>query len=134
MICQYYELDRDLDRNDPFHDLKREIGLHRFLGYDVFRVEIIHKNLFRMALIDAADTTAIDSQQRGEREWTEEHGGPIQSWEDFENYDWPSVSDIDFGSLEWLEKNLPENMGVYDLTAHILEMITFLPETSAGIR
>jgi uroporphyrinogen decarboxylase len=65
-------------------------------------------------------------QQRKEREWTEEHRGPIQSWEDFEKYPWPEVSSIDMRPLEWLDKNLPENMGCYDLTAHILEMITFL--------
>jgi len=126
VICQRYDLDRDLDRSDPFYSLKREIHIHQFLGYDVFRIEVIHKDFFRMAFIDAGDTTEIGGQQRGEREWTEEHNGPIQSWEDFENYAWPRVSDIDFRLLEWLEKNLPENMGVYDLTAHILEMITFL--------
>jgi uroporphyrinogen decarboxylase len=126
VICKHYELDRGLNSSDPHYGLKREINIHRFLGYDVFRVGVIHKNLFRMAFIDAGDTTAIGAQQRGEREWTEEHQGPIQSWEDFEKYNWPSVSDIDFGPLEWLDRNLPDNMGVYDLTAHILEMITFL--------
>ncbi|MFW6139549.1 MAG: uroporphyrinogen decarboxylase family protein, partial [Spirochaetota bacterium] len=50
----------------------------------------------------------------------------VQSWEDFESYPWPKVSDIDLSNLEWLEKNLPSNMGCYDLTAHILEIVTFL--------
>lgn len=126
VICERYGLDSELESNDPHYKLKREIKIHQFLGYDVFRIEIIHKDFFRMTFIDTQDTTDIGGQQRGEREWTEEHSGPIQSWEDFEKYAWPKVSDIDFGALEWLEKNLPENMGVYDLTAHIMEMITFL--------
>ena len=102
VICERYDLDHDLNRNDPHYRLKREIKIHQFLGYDVFRIDIIHKDFFRMAFIDAQDTTAIGEQQRGEREWTEEHSGPIQSWEDFETYAWPKVSAIDFGSLEWL--------------------------------
>ncbi len=126
VISNRYGLDNGLNREDPLYTLKREINIHQFLGYDVFRIAIIHKDFFRMTFIDTRDTTVIGEQQRGDREWTEEHRGPIQSWEDFENYPWPKVSDIDFGPLEWLEKNLPENMGVYDLTAHIMEMITFL--------
>jgi uroporphyrinogen decarboxylase len=79
-----------------------------------------------MKYVTAGDTTAIGAQRRDDREWAEEHGGPIRSWKDFETYPWPKVSDVDFGPLEWLEENLPENMGVYDLTAHILEMLTIL--------
>jgi uroporphyrinogen decarboxylase len=126
VICERYELDRDLNRHDPLDTLKREIRVHEFIGHDVFRTAVIHKDFFKMAFIDALDTTDIGNQHRGSREWTEEHRGPIQSWEDFERYPWPRVSDIDLSPLEWFEKNLPENMGVYDLTAHILEMITFL--------
>jgi uroporphyrinogen decarboxylase len=119
-----YNLDAGV--SGPFAGLKKEIKVHEFLGYDVFRVGLVHKDLFTLEFINAADTTAIKNQQRGEREWTEEHAGPIQSWKDFEAYPWPSVSDIDLSSMEWLEKNLPPNMGVFDLTAHILEMVTFL--------
>ena len=37
-----------------------------------------------------------------------------------------TVAEIDFSSLEWLEKNLPPNMGCYELTAHIFEILSFL--------
>lgn len=36
------------------------------------------------------------------------------------------MSEIDLSDLEWFEKNLPDNIGVYDLTAHIYEMLSFL--------
>jgi len=127
VICERYDIAGDLNRSDPFYYMKREIRLHEFLGYDVFRFEFLpHAAHFDIPFVDAGDTTSIGSQQRGTREWTEEHEGPIQSWKEFENYKWPSVSDIDLLALEWFEKNLPENMGVFDLTAHILEMISFL--------
>ena len=123
-VCGRYGLDAGV--SGPFTELQKEIKIHEFLGYDVFRVGIIHKNLFPLDFINAADTTGIKSQYRGDREWTEEHEGIIQTWKDFETYPWPEVKDIDLSVLEWLEKNLPPNMGVFDLTAHILEMLTFL--------
>jgi uroporphyrinogen decarboxylase len=125
-IFTRFALSKDLEKSDSFYELRKEIRVHEFLGYDVFRLPVIQKDFFRMSYIDARDTTDIEGQHRGTREWTEEHGGPIQSWKDFESYPWPEVKDIDLRPLEWLEKNLPENMGCYDLTAHILEMITFL--------
>jgi uroporphyrinogen decarboxylase len=127
VICERYDIAGDLNRSDPHFYMEREIRLHEFLGYDVFRFEFLpHTVHFDMPFVDAGDTTLIGGQQRVVREWTEEHIGPIQTWKDFESYKWPSVYDIDLSALEWFEKNLPENMGVFDLTAHILEMISFL--------
>lgn len=127
VIWEKYELGKNLNTSDPHYHLKREIKLHEFLGYDSFRYEfLLHSIHFELPSVDTSDTTSISSQQRGIREWLEEHGGPIQSWKDFENYRWPKVSDIDLSDLEWFEKNLPENMGVFDLLAHIFEMISFL--------
>jgi len=126
LICESYELDKDIKHGDPAYTLKRDIKVHEFLGYDAFRIEIIHNDFFKMKFINVEDTTGIQAQYRGDRSWSEEHKGPIQTWKDFENYPWPGVSDVDLSSLEWLEKNIPENMGCYDLTAHILEMLTAL--------
>jgi len=125
-ICKHYDLDNDLSAGDPYYKVKRDVKVYRFLGYDVFRVPIIRKDFFTLTFLEAEDTTYIKDQKRGEREWSEEHRGPIQNWEDFERYPWPEVSDINFSQLEWLEKNMPPDMGCYDLTAHILEMLTFL--------
>jgi len=106
--------------------LARDIELHRLLGYDIFRIDPVPGGIFPLSFVNAGDTTSISGQERGERQWTEEHQGLIQSWKDFERYPWPGVSDLDMHRLEWLEKNLPENMGCYDLTAHIMENLTFL--------
>jgi uroporphyrinogen decarboxylase len=106
-------------------ELSSSVRIHHFLGYDVFRVEVIHKDVFPMSDLRASDTAA-GRQSRGQREWVEEHRGPIQSWEDFERYPWPEVSAVNLRALEWMEKNIPDGMGCYDLTAHVLEMVTFL--------
>lgn len=124
-VADRFGLEQGLDRADPRWALRREIRIQSFLGYDAFRLSIAPKAIFDLPDLETADTAA-GPQSRGERAWVEEHRGPIQGWGDFERYRWPRVSDIDLGPLEWMEKNLPENMGVYDLTAHVLEMITFL--------
>ena len=126
-VCEYFGIASDIDVGSDFAALQRDIKLHSFLGYDVFRVSLIKgKDVFMFNRLVTDDTISEEGQDRGQREWCDEHTGPIQNWEDFEKYQWPQLSEIDFTVLEWLEKNLPENMGVFDLTAHILEVTTWL--------
>lgn len=125
-ICERFDIGAKINPNEPFADLRQDIELHKFLGYDVFRIAERAEDIFALKTIVAADTTDEIRQSRGLRAWQEEHAGGIQSWEDFEKYDWPKVSDLNFGAFEWMDKNLPENMGCYNLTAHILENVSFL--------
>jgi uroporphyrinogen decarboxylase len=116
----------NLDRSDPFYQTKRDVAVHAFLGYDIFRVGVARKTVFETRTLAARDTTALSGQERDNRDWQEEHFGPIQGWRDFEAYRWPKVSELDLSALEWMEKNLPTNMGCFDLTAHIFEILSFL--------
>jgi len=122
-LCQRFDL--SAGRQDRYAYLAREIKLHSFLGYDVFCVPLAW-DAFKTNMVVTEDTTSIHGQKHSNREWIDEHVGPIQSEKDFENYPWPEVADIDFGPREWLDRNLPENMGCYDLTASVLEMTTWL--------
>jgi uroporphyrinogen decarboxylase len=119
-LCKKFGLSEDVKDNEPFATIKRDIRLHEFLGYDAFLVEV-PTNVF-------ATIALQDEKNYPNHSWktTIEHIGPIQSWQDFESYPWPNILEIDFSSLEWLDKNLPENMGCYDMTAHILELTTWL--------
>ena len=122
----FFRLGPELDRSDPLYDTRRDLAVHSFLGYDMFRVGIARKTVFPTRTNPATDTTALAGQERGNRDWQEEHAGPIQGWKDFETYRWPSVSDLDLSALEWLEKNMPSSMGCFDLTGHIFEILSFL--------
>ena len=42
--------------------------------------------------------------------WTQEEYGPIQNWEDFENYPWPDSQTIELDFLDETAKLLPEGM------------------------
>ena len=33
-LCHRFDIDRNIDRNDPWYHQKREIAIQRFLGYD----------------------------------------------------------------------------------------------------
>jgi len=115
----------EIDRSDPMYTPKRDIHVHAFLGYDVFRLGIVHKDIFPMPGLQSVDT-ATGGQSRGQREWVEEHEAAIGCWADFEAYPWPTIEQVDLSQVEWMEKNLPEGMGCFDLTAHIFEIVTFL--------
>lgn len=56
-----------------------------------------------------ADDTET-AQSRGQRGWEDEHHGPIASWEDFERYTWPTVSDSNFEDIEQVADVLPDGM------------------------
>lgn len=124
-VDRRFDLSRDLDPSDPFHGLQRDIRVHAHLGYDVFHLGFVHKDIFPLPALESGDTVA-GNQSRGRREWVEEHESAIRTWQDFESYPWPRVEQIDLTSLEWMEKNIPEGMGCFELTASIFEMVNFL--------
>jgi len=124
-VADRYGLEEGLDPEDPLFLVKREVRVQEFLGYDMVRLTRWGFGFPREGLV-AADTTEIPGQRREERGWMNEHSGPIRSWDDFERYPWPSPGNVDTSLLEWFEKNLPEGVGVYSLTCHIMELGMFL--------
>ena len=76
------------------------------LGYDVVRFE--NGLAFGENKLTAADATAA----LGERAWADEHRGRIRTREDFERYPWPRLEDHDFFPFEYLDRHLPEGMGL----------------------
>jgi len=101
-IVRRYDLDRGLDPAATHFPWAREIAVQRFLGHEVFRVWLPGAE-FRLA--GSRGTT-----------WAQEHAGPIQSWEDYQRYDWPDPKAIDYSQLEWYERNLSGDMAVVHVT------------------
>ena len=76
------------------------------LGYDYVRYE--------MCLPFPENTlnrTESSDGREVQQTWTNQHQGQITSWDDFEKYEWPRVSDFDFSTLEYIAAHLPEGMG-----------------------
>jgi len=123
-VASKFNLPGEIDSPDLETRMKARLAIHRFLGYDMIRA---YPQAYQWSLkrISTLDTTA-DEKNRGQRLWQDEHLGPITSWKDFEEYPWPDPEKADFSEFDWCEKNLPDNMAFYALTAHILEYTTWL--------
>ena len=124
-VARRFDLAPKMGRSDPQYQLRRDVDVHAFLGYDVFHLVLLPLDLFPTPALQSDDTTA-GGQSRGRREWVEEHDAAIRDWADFEAYPWPAIDQLDLSPLEWMESNLPAGMGCYELTASIFEMINFL--------
>jgi len=124
-VCERYDLLDGLDISDPYFDLKRQIAIQRFLGYDFVRcgVENLDMPLNRAKIDDTADL-----QRASGRSYMEEHHGPITNWAEFEAYPWPDPAKATTRALEWYENNLPDDMCVIGSGgfAHFAEYVTWL--------
>jgi uroporphyrinogen decarboxylase len=123
-VCDLYGLLDGLDPSDAFYDLKRQIRIQRFLGYDYVRcgLEGFVMPLSRTSIEDTADL-----QRDGGRSFMEEHRGPITNWDEFEAYAWPDMEAASTRALEWYEANLPDDMCVIASGgfAHFAEYLTW---------
>lgn len=124
-VCRVFGVGSDLDPADPHYRLRREIAVQRFLGYDAVVCQADWPE-FPRDMLRTADSTQYASQSRGVREWEDEHHGPIQNWNDFERYPWPRPDQIRTDTLEWLSKNLPDDMCIYAGCHSIFENVTWL--------
>lgn len=123
-IITRFGIDDGIPKSDPHHYEKTEIALQRFLGYD-FAHSDVHGAGFPAKWANASDTAGL-ARPDG-RNFVDETRGPVANREEFDRYPWPSASSFNTGSLEWFEKNLPDDMCVVcGNSGHILEDVTFL--------
>ncbi|MBN2447396.1 MAG: hypothetical protein JXO22_11750 [Phycisphaerae bacterium] len=106
--------------SDPRADLRsaveRAIRVHHRLGYDIAKVSApIPWDVQRVIGQDPSDLSD------GQRQWTDEHNGPIGSLADFEQFNWPKPSDIDFGPVEAATAALPDGMKLIGFSGGVLE-------------
>jgi uroporphyrinogen decarboxylase len=124
-ICQRFGVADKLDRADPYYDLKRQIAIQRFLGYDYVRCGLEGLD---MPLNRSRTTDTADLGRAGGREYMDEHRGPITNWDEYEAYPWPDPEAATTRALDWYEKNLPDDMCVIGSGgfAHFAEHLTWL--------
>lgn len=131
LVADRFGLENALDRLDPHFALKREVEIQRFLGYDMVSGALEPSLVFpspdqptRRVL--STDTTAIEQQSRGERQWANEHEGVIRSWKDFDSYPWPDPAGMDLSSLDWAETHLDPRMKVYLPCHSVFELTSWI--------
>ncbi len=79
------------------------IAFWHHMGYDYVRIEIC---------LPFSGLTGRKSEAL-HRNFEETHGGPIQSWEDFEAYPWPDPAKAWLFPYEYVNAHLPEGMGLF---------------------
>jgi len=109
-LCERFDLLRGLDRNDPHFELHRDIPVCQFVGLEFLRVMQWPGGLNWQGNLPGKVPPSI---------------GPIQTWRDFEAYSWPSVGDIEFEPVEYLERTLPDNMGLF-VVLHFFQRVSDL--------
>lgn len=77
------------------------------MGYDFVRLEIaLGFPSNRLVTDDSAPGVT------GKRAWSDQHHGTIETWDDFERYPWPDLTQMDYSPLEYVNAHLPEGMGL----------------------
>ncbi len=106
-ICNRYGVLEGLTPEDPRFELRKQIRLQTFLGYDYVRCGLDGLQMPMNTLL-LKDTAGL--AHAAGRQYENEHSGPITSWEEFGKYPWPDPDTASSESLQWLEKNLPGNL------------------------
>jgi uroporphyrinogen decarboxylase len=124
-VCERFGITEELDPSEAHYDLKRQVALQRFLGYDFVRMGIDDIGI-RLNTLMAEDTAEL--ARNGGRGFVNEDKGPITNWEEFERYPWPDPGALTTRNLEWYEKNLPDDMCVVGSGgfAHFAEYLMWL--------
>ena len=81
----------------------------------------------------AADTARARNWDDGQRYWSQETSGPIQSWADFESYPWPRPEDLRHMAVEFVSSIVPEGMkvagfmygGIFENSAQLMGLEPF---------
>ncbi|MCP4642273.1 MAG: hypothetical protein GY851_17645 [bacterium] len=82
------------------------IAFWQAMGYDCVRFETSLP--FPQNRVVGDDPAPASDRKRT---WTDQHHGIIASWDDFEAYPWPTLDQMDFTWVEYVNNNLPEGMG-----------------------
>lgn len=121
-MIERFGLARGLVSSDPFYGIKRDIALHRFLGFDT---------VYRWTVgfdwpLDTLHLEPDSGESKAGRQWQNVASGPVRNWETFDRYPWPSARNIDLTDWEWAERNLPDDMAMVVFTGNIFERVSQL--------
>jgi uroporphyrinogen decarboxylase len=109
------------DRGTQIAWLDNFIAFWLGLGYDFVRYE--RALPFPMHRTISADPSPDANKDRS---WADMHEGTIRTWQDFEQYPWPKVEDFDFFHYEYLNRHLPDGMGL--MVCHAAGMFEHLSQ------
>lgn len=87
--------------------LDNQIAFWYHMGYDYVRVEVSTP----LPAVSLVTKDTAEGNRDHNRAWQGLDKGPIQTWEDFEKYPWPKITDDSFYIHDYICSHLPEGMG-----------------------
>lgn len=122
-IIERFDLEDGLNPNAPDYQRLRHLKLCRFIGLDFVRVDIVDQDWsFHNDLTN--DTAAFS---KGQRDFRDEHRGPITNWDEFGQFPWPDPDAPEASrELEWWQENLPDDMCIATVGGSFCEYLTWL--------
>ena len=83
------------------------VRFQQIMGYDYLNAQVhMGRDVFLRYNIDEENPDSLATT----RSFQDEHSGPIQSWEELEAFQWPTVETSDFSEFDVYAKALPKGM------------------------
>jgi uroporphyrinogen decarboxylase len=101
---------------DYYETVRRGVRAQHRLGYDVVKVSATLGVV--IPRLQAGAEAGVDT----ERQWLDEHSGPIATLAEAEAYNWPGVDDVDFKPIEAAAEVLPAGMKIVAFCGGVLEL------------
>jgi uroporphyrinogen decarboxylase len=113
---------RDAFIGYPVRTMQDEVAFWRAAGYDFVALD---NDLWATPQIQGnilsplKDTAHYYADGRENRGWVTEKADLIRTWEDVENFPWPTAAQLDYSNLEKVQQYLPPTMKVIATFGHI---------------
>ncbi len=116
--------------------LGKKVTMEEWLQYVDSLVEFYYRmgydyipSFTSVPLVRQFSLTSAPGRKRSseKRAWQNEREGMIRNWKDFEQFNWPTISEVDFSHLEYVASRLPDGMRIIAAINGIFENVSFLP-------
>lgn len=106
LFCDVEIMCAVLGKSVEEYDKLDYVRFQQMMGYDYLNAQVHMPAVFSRMEIDEENPDSLATK----RVFQDEHSGPIQTWEDLEAFQWPTVERSDFSQFDLYREHLPEGM------------------------
>ncbi|KXA89280.1 hypothetical protein AKJ62_03430 [candidate division MSBL1 archaeon SCGC-AAA259D14] len=132
---EIFPIEEDMSEKEKiFVDLKNHVKHQTTIGYDYVHAGAIDPDFpyaleqgrAGVSLSEGSKSISAETEE-GERVFQHSSKNVIGDWEDFEDYPWPEVDEMNFSPIEWAEDLIPDTMKVLSpAPGGVFEHLTWL--------
>lgn len=106
----------------PWQGIEDDVEFMSLMGYDFVKIQP-RINFHLEQELTSKETGTSSGSAGSDRAWAPESTGVITNWSEFEKYNWPEKSQIDYANFEKIRKILPDGMGVIGQYGDIFTLV-----------